>query len=117
MINLSFAHQLRDVPDYLCGKISFELMRDPVITPSGITYDKKDIVEHLQVWSSELDYLLVYFILKLEMKIMSLHLQYWGEGCVCKTCEVLSILLMLFSSTYHLCSSSVVYVWFHVWPP
>ncbi|KAJ8319117.1 hypothetical protein KUTeg_004208 [Tegillarca granosa] len=38
----------RDVPDYLCGKISFELMREPVITPSGITYDKKDIVEHLQ---------------------------------------------------------------------
>ncbi|XP_067934759.1 E3 ubiquitin-protein ligase CHIP-like isoform X2 [Watersipora subatra] len=39
--------QTRDVPDYLCGKISFELMRDPVITPSGITYDKKDIEEHL----------------------------------------------------------------------
>ncbi len=38
----------RDVPDYLCGKISFELMRDPVITPSGITYDRKDIEEHLQ---------------------------------------------------------------------
>ncbi|GAB6025943.1 STIP1 y and U box-containing protein 1 [Chamberlinius hualienensis] len=38
----------RDVPDYLCGRISFELMREPVITPSGITYDKKDIEEHLQ---------------------------------------------------------------------
>jgi len=38
----------REVPDYLCGKISFELMRDPVITPSGITYDRKDIEEHLQ---------------------------------------------------------------------
>lgn len=38
----------RDVPDYLCGKISFEVMRDPVITPSGITYDRKDIEEHLQ---------------------------------------------------------------------
>ncbi|KAL5019046.1 hypothetical protein ScPMuIL_004768 [Solemya velum] len=38
----------RDVPDYLCGRISFELMREPVITPSGITYDKKDITEHLQ---------------------------------------------------------------------
>ncbi|KAJ8037055.1 STIP1-likey and U box-containing protein 1 [Holothuria leucospilota] len=38
----------RDVPDYLCGKISFELMRDPVITPSGITYDRKDIEQHLQ---------------------------------------------------------------------
>ena len=30
--------QNREVPDYLCGKISFELMRDPCITPSGITY-------------------------------------------------------------------------------
>ncbi|XP_067136696.1 E3 ubiquitin-protein ligase CHIP isoform X1 [Centruroides vittatus] len=38
----------RDVPDYLCGKISFEIMREPVITPSGITYDRKDIEEHLQ---------------------------------------------------------------------
>jgi len=41
--------QKRDVPDCLCGKISFELMKDPVITPSGITYDKRDILEHLQV--------------------------------------------------------------------
>ncbi|CAK8682420.1 unnamed protein product [Clavelina lepadiformis] len=40
--------QKRDVPDYLCGKISFEIMKDPVITPSGITYDRKDIEEHLQ---------------------------------------------------------------------
>lgn len=40
--------QKREVPDYLCGKISFELMRDPCITPSGITYDRKDIEEHLQ---------------------------------------------------------------------
>lgn len=38
----------REVPDQLCGKISFEIMREPVITPSGITYDKRDIEEHLQ---------------------------------------------------------------------
>lgn len=38
----------REIPDYLCGKISFELLRDPVITPSGITYDRADIKEHLQ---------------------------------------------------------------------
>lgn len=38
----------RDVPDYLCGKISFEILVDPVITPSGITYERKDIEEHLQ---------------------------------------------------------------------
>lgn len=38
----------RDVPDYLCGKISFEIMHDPVITPSGITYDRQDIEEHLK---------------------------------------------------------------------
>lgn len=40
--------QKRDVPDYLCGKISFEILADPVITPSGITYERKDIEEHLQ---------------------------------------------------------------------
>jgi len=40
--------QKRDVPDFLCGKISFEILKDPVITPSGITYDRKDIEEHLQ---------------------------------------------------------------------
>lgn len=40
--------KMREVPDYLCGKISFEIMKDPVITPSGITYDRKDIEEHLQ---------------------------------------------------------------------
>lgn len=38
----------REVPDYLCGRISFELMKEPVITPSGITYDRKHIEEHLQ---------------------------------------------------------------------
>ncbi|KAF2879576.1 hypothetical protein ILUMI_26601 [Ignelater luminosus] len=38
----------REVPDYLCGKISFEILQEPVITPSGITYEKKDIEEHLQ---------------------------------------------------------------------
>lgn len=38
----------REVPDYLCGKISFEILREPVVTPSGITYDRKDIEEHLQ---------------------------------------------------------------------
>lgn len=36
------------MPDYLCGRISFEILKDPVITPSGITYDRKDIEEHLQ---------------------------------------------------------------------
>jgi len=41
--------QKRDVPDILCCKISFEIMRDPVITPSGITYERRDIEEHLQV--------------------------------------------------------------------
>jgi len=38
----------REVPDILCGRISFELLKDPVITPSGITYDRKDITEHLE---------------------------------------------------------------------
>ncbi|KAF7256196.1 hypothetical protein EG68_05259 [Paragonimus skrjabini miyazakii] len=40
--------QKREVPEYLCGRISFELMLDPVITPSGITYDRPSIIAHLQ---------------------------------------------------------------------
>ena len=47
-ISIHLFLQKREVPDYLCGKISFEIMQDPVITPSGITYDRKDIDEHLQ---------------------------------------------------------------------
>merc|ERR1712059_41748 len=38
----------REVPEYLCGKISFEIMKDPVITPSGVTYERGDLEEHLQ---------------------------------------------------------------------
>lgn len=38
----------RDVPDYLCGKISFEILKEPVITPSGVTYERADLEEHLQ---------------------------------------------------------------------
>ena len=30
--------QRREVPDYLCGKISYELMQEPVVAPSGISY-------------------------------------------------------------------------------
>ncbi|KAJ3047293.1 STIP1 y and U box-containing protein 1 [Rhizophlyctis rosea] len=37
----------REVPDYYCGKISFEIMMDPVVTPSGITYDRTEIRQHL----------------------------------------------------------------------
>lgn len=46
--NLKLQRKRREVPDYLCGKISFEIMHDPVITPSGITYDRQDIEEHLK---------------------------------------------------------------------
>lgn len=46
--NLRSQQSKHEVPDYLCGKISFEIMRDPVVTPSGITYDRQDIEEHLK---------------------------------------------------------------------
>lgn len=48
IIVMNICVQKREVPDYLCGKISFEILREPVVTPSGITYDRKDIEEHLQ---------------------------------------------------------------------
>lgn len=37
-----------DIFDYLCGKISFELMWELCIMFSGIIYDCKDIEEYLQ---------------------------------------------------------------------
>lgn len=37
-----------DVPDYLCCKITLDIFRDPVITPSGFTYERGVILEHIQ---------------------------------------------------------------------
>ncbi|XP_010547138.1 PREDICTED: E3 ubiquitin-protein ligase CHIP-like isoform X2 [Tarenaya hassleriana] len=37
-----------EVPDYLCCKITLEIFRDPVISPSGVTYERSAILEHLQ---------------------------------------------------------------------
>ncbi|KAK4366237.1 hypothetical protein RND71_014117 [Anisodus tanguticus] len=44
-----------EVPDYLCCKITLDIFRDPVITPSGvtyeravITYERAVILDHLQ---------------------------------------------------------------------
>ncbi|XP_057964966.1 E3 ubiquitin-protein ligase CHIP isoform X2 [Malania oleifera] len=37
-----------EVPDYLCCKITLDILRDPVITPSGVTYERLVILNHLQ---------------------------------------------------------------------
>ncbi|KAK1354022.1 RING-type E3 ubiquitin transferase [Heracleum sosnowskyi] len=37
-----------EVPDYLCCKITLEIFRDPVITPSGVTYERAVILDHLK---------------------------------------------------------------------
>ncbi|KAL8250038.1 hypothetical protein R6Q59_033731 [Mikania micrantha] len=37
-----------DVPDYLCCKITLDIFRDPVITPSGLTYERAVILDHLE---------------------------------------------------------------------
>ncbi|KAE8662374.1 E3 ubiquitin-protein ligase CHIP [Hibiscus syriacus] len=37
-----------EVPDYLCCKIALDIFRDPVITPSGVTYERAMILDHLQ---------------------------------------------------------------------
>ncbi|ODV79038.1 U-box-domain-containing protein [Suhomyces tanzawaensis NRRL Y-17324] len=47
--NKEIADQITtDAPDTLLDPISFNLFSDPVITPSGITYEKLHLVEHLQ---------------------------------------------------------------------
>lgn len=37
-----------EVPDYLCCKITLDILRDPVITPSGVTYERAVLIDHLQ---------------------------------------------------------------------
>ncbi|GFY99416.1 carboxyl terminus of HSC70-interacting protein [Actinidia rufa] len=37
-----------EVPDYLCCKITLDIFRDPVITPSGVTYERAVILNHLK---------------------------------------------------------------------
>ncbi|XP_027336884.1 E3 ubiquitin-protein ligase CHIP-like [Abrus precatorius] len=37
-----------EVPDYLCCRITLDIFRDPVITPSGLTYERAVILEHLE---------------------------------------------------------------------
>lgn len=36
------------MPDYLCCKITLDIFRDPVITPSGVTYERAVILDHLK---------------------------------------------------------------------
>ncbi|KAL1211959.1 E3 ubiquitin-protein ligase CHIP [Cardamine amara subsp. amara] len=36
-----------EVPDYLCCNITLEIFRDPVVSPSGVTYERAAILEHL----------------------------------------------------------------------
>ncbi|KAL8213961.1 hypothetical protein R6Q57_003410 [Mikania cordata] len=40
--------QCFQVPDYLCCKITLDIFRDPVITPSGLTYERAVILDHLE---------------------------------------------------------------------
>jgi STIP1 homology and U-box containing protein 1 len=39
----------RVVPDYLIDGITFEIMHDPVITPSGMSYERVGLLRHLKV--------------------------------------------------------------------
>ena len=35
--------KMDEVPDFLKGKILFELLQKPVLTPDGITYDNESL--------------------------------------------------------------------------
>lgn len=37
-----------EIPEHLCCKITMEIFRDPVITPSGVTYERAVLYEHLR---------------------------------------------------------------------
>lgn len=42
------AYENFQVPDYLCCKITLDIFRDPVIAPSGLTYERKVLLDHLE---------------------------------------------------------------------
>lgn len=42
-----------EVPDYLCCRITLDILRDPIITPSGHTYERAVILQHLQKSKSD----------------------------------------------------------------
>ena len=37
-----------EVPDHLCCNITLDIFRDPVITPSGVTYERAILLNHLE---------------------------------------------------------------------
>ncbi|CAI9300868.1 unnamed protein product [Lactuca saligna] len=37
----------KEIPDYLCCRITLDIFRDPVIAPSGVTYERAVILDHL----------------------------------------------------------------------
>ena len=36
------------IPEHLCCKITMDIFRDPVITPSGVSYERAVLYEHLR---------------------------------------------------------------------
>ena len=38
----------KEVPDHLKGKIFFDLIKEPVLTPDGITYDSQALGMHIE---------------------------------------------------------------------
>ena len=47
MYENSKVNSILDIPDYLCCKISFDLIRDPYITNCGISYEKDILMDHI----------------------------------------------------------------------
>eukprot|EP00850_Spirogloea_muscicola_P017115 SM000144S00663 [mRNA] locus=s144:75668:78698:- [translate_table: standard] len=43
------------VPDHLCCNITMDIYRDPVITPSGISYERSILMEHLKKQGKRFD--------------------------------------------------------------
>jgi STIP1 homology and U-box containing protein 1 len=48
IIDVMMLTQSQVVPDYLIDCITFEIMHDPVITPSGASYERVGLMKHLK---------------------------------------------------------------------
>jgi hypothetical protein len=89
------------VPSYLCCQITFEIFRDPVITPSGVTFERAVLLEHLHKVSLFF-YLCVHFLkevvyfIHLEVELLTVSM-----GNV-YACVRLNVVLELIHTLRHL---------------
>lgn len=68
---------VKQIPEHLCCKITMDIFRDPVITPSGVSYERAVLYEHFRKVSVDLSNKLVFYIRVHEERSEMLKYMQW----------------------------------------